>query len=74
MNNLEKYLDQVIEQKPVIYDSPPESEAPASPSLMQAAVRRWPIVVLVFVLVCVVALPMIWRTAGWRSSGRIRRP
>jgi succinoglycan biosynthesis transport protein ExoP len=60
MNNLEKYLDQVIEQKPVIYDSAPESEAPASPSLMQAAARRWPIVVLVFVLVCVVALPMIW--------------
>ena len=31
MNNLEKYLDQVIEQKPVVYEPPGEALRPARP-------------------------------------------
>ena len=46
MNNLEKYLDQVIEQKPVVYDSPVQPEQPMPPSVLDALRRRWYIVVL----------------------------
>jgi len=60
MNNLEKYLDQVIEQKPVAYDSPVPPEQPAQPSVTEALHRRWYIAVLVSVLVCALALPAIW--------------
>jgi succinoglycan biosynthesis transport protein ExoP len=60
MNNLEKYLDQVIEQKPVAYDSPVQPEQPEQPSAAGALRRRWPIVVVVSVLIMALALPAIW--------------
>lgn len=60
MNNLEKYLDQVIEQKPMVYDSPVQADQPMSPTIADALRRRWYIVVLVSVLVCALALPAIW--------------
>ncbi len=60
MNNLEKYLDQVIEQKPVIYDAPAQPEQPMPPSVMDALRRRWYIVVLVSALIVLAVLPAIW--------------
>jgi len=60
MNNLEKYLDQVIEQKPVVYDSPAPPEQPVPPSVLDALRRRWSIAVLVSLLICVSVLPAIW--------------
>lgn len=61
MNNLEKYLDQVIEQRPVVYEPPsePPQEAP-TPNLFASVQKRWYIALLVFVLICAVALPAIW--------------
>ena len=62
MNNLEKYLDQVIEQTPpVAYDMPPdEPEQEPKPNFLQGVARRWYIVLLVTILVSVVALPLVW--------------
>jgi succinoglycan biosynthesis transport protein ExoP len=60
MNNLEKYIDQVIEQKPVTYDSAPEPEVPTQPNILKALRRRWYLALLVSVAVCVLALPGIW--------------
>jgi succinoglycan biosynthesis transport protein ExoP len=60
MNNLEKYIDQVIEQKPVTYDSAAEPQVQTAPNLPQALRRRWPTAVLAFVAINVVAMPAIW--------------
>lgn len=60
MNNLEKYLDQVIEQKPVAYDSPVQPEPPMQPSVVEALRRRWFVAALVTVVICTLAIPAIW--------------
>jgi succinoglycan biosynthesis transport protein ExoP len=60
MNNLEKYIDQVIEQKPVVYDSAAEPEVPTQPNILQALRRRWPLAVAVVVVVSVLVLPALW--------------
>lgn len=61
MNNLEKYLDQVIEQKPVVYEPPAEvQETPPTSNLMETVRRRWPIVVVVTLLIMAVGLPGVW--------------
>jgi capsular exopolysaccharide synthesis family protein len=69
MNNLEKYLDYMIEPKesaPIIAPKTPITEAPlepeseATPSLLAAILRRWYIVVLATVLLCAVGIPAIW--------------
>jgi succinoglycan biosynthesis transport protein ExoP len=67
MNNLEKYLDQVIEQKPVVYeppgavtDVPPGPEEPPSVNVLASVRRRWYIVVLVTIVLCALALPALW--------------
>ncbi len=60
MNNLEKYLDQVIEQKPVVYDSPVQPEQAMPPSVVDALRRRWYIAVLISVLISALVLPAIW--------------
>jgi polysaccharide biosynthesis transport protein len=60
MNNLERYLDQVIEQKPVAYEaSLPPPQSPKS-SIAQAVLRRWYIALLVTLVICGVGGPAIW--------------
>jgi succinoglycan biosynthesis transport protein ExoP len=60
MNNLEKYLDQVIEQKPVVYEpTPPGLQTPQS-NIMQAILRRWYIALFATILLCAVGLPAVW--------------
>jgi len=61
MNNLEKYLDQVIEQKPVVYEPPAEvQEAPPTSNLMESVRRRWPSVMIVTLLISAAGLPAVW--------------
>ena len=68
MNNLEKYLDQVIEQKPVVYEppgeaQPPQQQPPEEPptiNLLASVRRRWYIVLATAIVICAVALPAIW--------------
>jgi len=40
MNNLEKYLDQVIEQKPVVYEPPVEVQEPPTTNALQSIRKR----------------------------------
>jgi capsular exopolysaccharide synthesis family protein len=63
MNNLEKYLDQVIEQRPVAYEAPLEessSDAEGKPNFLKSAAKRWYVVLLVTVLLSALGLPAIW--------------
>ncbi|MEN6336743.1 MAG: polysaccharide biosynthesis tyrosine autokinase [Phycisphaerales bacterium] len=61
MNNLEKYLDQVIEQKPIVYEPPAEvQETPPTSNLMESMRRRWPIVLAVALLIIAAGLPAVW--------------
>jgi len=65
MNNLEKYLDQVIEQKPVVGEAPVEAppllppEAPTI-NLLASVRKRWYLVVAATVVISALALPAIW--------------
>ena len=66
MNNLEKYLDQVIEQRPVVSEAPVEAPplppSPEAPTInLVASVRkRWYLVLAATVVISAVALPAIW--------------
>ena len=62
MNDLIKYhdSDQVIEQNVVSFDSPHESFDDNTSNLMQGILRRWPIVFLVFILICAIGIPAVW--------------
>ncbi len=65
MNNLEKYLDQVIEQKPVVYEAPVEAPHPPQPemptiNLLACIRKRWYLVVLGTIVISALALPAIW--------------
>lgn len=60
MNNLEKYLDQVIEQGPVVYESPPEPQETPPPNPLESVRRRWYIVLLTTMVVCGLGIPAVW--------------
>ena len=62
MNNLEKYHnnDQVIEQKVVSFETPPEPGGEDTSNLIKGVLRRWHIVLLVFLVMCATGIPAIW--------------
>jgi len=62
MNDLIKYhdSDQMIEQNVVSFESQSEPYAENTSSIIQGVLRRWPIVLLVFILVCAIGIPAIW--------------
>jgi capsular exopolysaccharide synthesis family protein len=60
MNNLEKYLDQVIEQKPIVYEPAPAPGEQTEANVMKSVQRRWRLILLVFIVICAGALPAIW--------------
>ncbi|MDY0358110.1 MAG: hypothetical protein RBR19_19675, partial [Sedimentisphaerales bacterium] len=64
MNNLEKYLDQVIEQKPAVHEMLPlldsEPESGPRPNVLRAVMKRWYIALAVMVIVCAVGLAAVW--------------
>ena len=61
MNNLEKYLDQVIEQKPIVYEPPAEIQGPPTTNMMESVRKRWSIVSGRGTLaICAVGLPAVW--------------
>jgi len=63
MNNLEKYLDQVIEQRPVVYESPSEPQEQPTTNFLESVRKRWSIVLLTTVALCALAVPPIWLLA-----------
>ena len=62
MNELIRYHDndQVIEQNVVSIESQSEPYAENTSTIIQGVLRRWPIVLLVFILICAIAIPAIW--------------
>jgi len=64
MNNLERYLDQVIEPKPIVYEAPAAIQEPQPPTnLFESIRRRWYIVFAVTLVICAAVLPAIWYLA-----------
>lgn len=60
MNNLEKHIDHLMEQKPINFEMPPEPGSQSTSNLIKAILRRWYIVLLVFFLMCATGIPAIW--------------
>jgi len=60
MNDLEKYKGQVIEQKPLSFEMPSESDSQTSSNLIIAVLRRWYIVLLVVFIILAIGIPAIW--------------
>ena len=60
MNELDKYQDQVVRQEIVNMQIPPEQSDEASSDMVAGILRRWYIVLLVFLIVCGIGLPAVW--------------
>jgi uncharacterized protein involved in exopolysaccharide biosynthesis len=60
MDNLDRYTAQVIEQKPAYLETPPEAGSQGTSDLVKGVLRRWYIVLLVFVVMCGLGVPAIW--------------
>ncbi|MHC4573526.1 MAG: polysaccharide biosynthesis tyrosine autokinase [Planctomycetota bacterium] len=60
MSDLEKYQDQVLEQRPPGFETLPESGGESPFSIITGILRRWYIVLLVFVAMCAIGIPAIW--------------
>jgi succinoglycan biosynthesis transport protein ExoP len=75
MNTLEKYLDHMIEQKPLnLHSPPPPPEGESTFSLIVGVLRRWYIAVAAFLLMSAIGLPAIWLLIKplYSVSGAIR--
>ena len=60
MNGLEKYHDNMIEQKLADFETPHEPGSEATPNLIAGVLRRWYIVLLIFFVMCAIGIPAIW--------------
>jgi len=63
MNNLEKYIDQVIVQRapePEPVPATPIEEEWSEPNPIRSILRRWYIVLIVSLLVSIAGIPLIW--------------
>jgi len=60
MNVIEKYDGELVERRPAAFEMSPASESGSTSELIAAVLRRWYIVVLVFLVMCVVGIAAIW--------------
>jgi capsular exopolysaccharide synthesis family protein len=61
VNDLETYQNShLIEHRPVDFELPPESDSHAASSLIVGILRRWYLVLLIFLGMCAIGLPAIW--------------
>jgi len=60
MNDLEKYHEQVIEQRGANFEVHPESDGETTSNLAAGVLRRWYIVLLIFIVMCAIGIPAIW--------------
>ena len=60
MNELDKYHDQLAGQEIVNLQIPPEQDNEATTDMVAGILRRWYIVLLVFLVVCGIGLPAVW--------------
>lgn len=60
MDTIEKYQGQQVVQDITRFEGPVGVESESAPSLVAPILRRWRIVLLVFLLVCVIGVPSVW--------------
>jgi len=74
MSELDKYQDQVVGQELVNMQIPPEQGDEASSDMLAGILRRWYIVLLIFLLLCGIGVPAIWLTVKpvYTVTGAIR--
>ncbi|MHC4645143.1 MAG: polysaccharide biosynthesis tyrosine autokinase [Planctomycetota bacterium] len=60
MHDLKKHNSQVVEQRTYNYDVAPEASDGVNQNLITGVLRRWYIVLLVFLLMCLAGIPVIW--------------
>jgi len=74
MSELDKYQDQVVGQELVNMQIPPEQGDEATSDMVAGILRRWYIVLLIFLLVCGIGIPAIWLTVKpvYTVTGAIR--
>jgi capsular exopolysaccharide synthesis family protein len=60
MSDLEKYHSHVVEKRPVNFDTAPESDSFSTYDLIMGILRRWYIVLPIFLVMCAVGVPVIW--------------
>jgi capsular exopolysaccharide synthesis family protein len=60
MDELQKYQAQPPQQEVVQFEGPVEDQSDSTMNLVAAILRRWPILVATFVIVCAVGVPAIW--------------
>ncbi|MFC1633206.1 GumC family protein [Planctomycetota bacterium] len=60
MNELDKFHEPAIGQEVVDWQVPSDSEGETTSDLVAGIVRRWYVVLLVFILICTAGLPAVW--------------
>ena len=60
MKELDKYHDQLAGQEIVNLQIPPEQDSEATTDMVAGILRRWYIVLLIFLIVCGIGLPAVW--------------
>jgi uncharacterized protein involved in exopolysaccharide biosynthesis len=74
MNNLDKCQNQILEQKLVDFGVQPDSGTPPISSLIRDIIRRWYIVLSIFLVMCFIGIPAVWflRKPVYGVTGAIR--
>jgi len=74
MNELDKYHDQLAGQEIVNLQIPPEQDSEATTDMLAGILRRWYIVLLIFLIVCGIGLPAVWLVVKpvYKVTGAIR--
>jgi len=60
MDELQRYQPQPLGQEVVQFEGPVEDQSDSTMNLAAAILRRWPVLVATFVVVCAVGVPAIW--------------
>jgi succinoglycan biosynthesis transport protein ExoP len=74
MSELENYHDPVVGQGAVNWQAPPDPDSEATPDLLAGVLRRWYIVLLIFLIMCAIGLPAVWMLVKpkYEVTGAIR--
>ena len=74
MHDLSKYHDHVIEEKFSEFQAVPESDSSSMSGLVMGILRRWYIVLPIFLVICLVGTPAIWllKKPVYEVTGAIR--
>ena len=73
MNEMDKYYSQPMQQEVVQFEAPPQEEANHAGDLFVQVLRRWPIIVLVTIVVCAIGVPSLFLlNSMFETSAAIR--